>query len=154
MPRSASLALFLVAITLPQWSAAIGIFQHTLFLSWTNLTLVGDIGKIGMPVGGGKVIGVLTTSTLIGISAYIGYKWCWKIWWRSARIFYSIWLTAYTTFFTNTSAGIPSGIWQSLGYWIDQQGEARGDQPLFYYLLIAPRYEYLPLITSILAVVF
>jgi len=154
MPRSASLALFLVAITLPQWAAAIGIFQHTLFLSWTNLTLLGDIGKIGMPVGGGKVIGVLTTSTLIGISAYIGYKWCWKIWWRSALIFYSIWLTAYTTFFTNISAGIPSGIWQSLGYWIVQQGEARGDQPLFYYLLIAPIYEYLPLITSIVAVVF
>ncbi len=154
IPRSFSLGLFLIAITLPQWAASIGIFQHTLLLDWTNLTLLGDVGSVGMPVGGGKVIGVLTTSILISLSAYIGYKWCWRIWWRSALIFYSIWLTAYTTFFTNIGAGIPSGIWQSLGYWIVQQGEARGDQPLFYYLIIAPIYEYLPLLTSILAVIF
>lgn len=154
IPRSASMAIFLIALTLPQWAAVTGIIQHTFLFNWTNLILVGEVGNIGMPVGGGKVIAFLATSILFGLSAYLGYKWCWRIWWRSTLLFYAIWLTAYTTFFTNIGGGISSGLWQSLGYWIVQQGEARGDQPFFYYLIITPTYEYLPLITSVLAATY
>ena len=75
-------------------------------------------------------------------------RWNWPIWWRSAVIFYAIWVLLYTSFFTNIG-GLGSGMWQSLGYWLVQQGVARGSQPLYYYLVIGPLYEFLPLILAI-----
>ena len=66
--------------------------------------------------------------------------------------FYTIWILIYTTLLTNIGGGIRSGIWQSLGYWIVQQGEARGDQPFHYYLMITPLYEYLPLFVATFAI--
>ena len=72
---------------------------------------------------------------------------------RYAALFYGVWLLFYTTFFTNW-LGIASGMWQSLGYWIVQQDVNRGDQPWYYYFVIAPIYETLPLIFSVVGVVY
>ena len=63
-------------------------------------------------------------------------------------IFYVIWILAYTTVGYNWS-GIASGVWRSLGYWVVQQGEGRGDQPTYYYMLLTPLYEFLPLILAL-----
>ena len=111
-------------------------------------------GNIGTPVGGGKVIASVIVAGLLGISCYVGFKWCWSVWWRCAVIFYSIWVLIYTTVLTNVGDGIRSGIWQSLGYWIVQQGEARGAQPVHYYLMIIPLYEYLPFLVAIIASIY
>jgi len=59
----------------------------------------------------------------------------------------------YSTFLTNM-AGVGSGIWQSLGYWLVQQGEARGGQPFYYYLIVTPIYEFLPLVIAIAGTVY
>jgi hypothetical protein len=56
----------------------------------------------------------------------------------------------FTTFFTNP-AGIGTGFIGSLGYWLSQHDVARGSQPWYYYLIIFPLYEYLPLIGGIFA---
>ena len=64
-----------------------------------------------------------------------------------------IWALLYSTFFTNIN-GIGSGVWQSLGYWIVQQGQARGDQPWYYYFIISSIYEFLPAIFAIVAGVY
>jgi uncharacterized protein (TIGR03663 family) len=64
-----------------------------------------------------------------------------------------VWLLLYTTFFTNI-AGIGSGMWQSLGYWMVQQDVNRGDQPWYYYLVIIPIYELLPFLFSLVAIVY
>ena len=84
---------------------------------------------------------------------YWGLRWNWPIWWRCALIFYAVWIVLYTTFFTNI-AGIGSGIWQSLGYWVIQQDEARGGQPWYYYFVITPLYEFLPMIIGVIAAVY
>lgn len=75
------------------------------------------------------------------------------IWYRCAFLFYIIFLFAYTTFFTNLG-GLGSGIWQSLGYWLVQQDVARGNQPIYYYVLIILVYEFLPLMFSILGGIY
>ena len=151
--RSFTLLILLISLTLPQWSAFASIFQNTIFLEWSNMVLASGEGttNIGMPSHGGKVLAFLIVIGLLMTSAYMGYKWHWKSWFKCALIFYAIWLMAYTTMFTNITGGVQSGIWQSLGYWIVQQGEGRGGQPTQYYLFLIPIYEYLPAIFTTLA---
>jgi len=152
--RHASILFLLISITLPQWAAFLGLLQNSFLFKWSNMILLSDnpANPIGMPEGGGKLIAILMTFILLIISILIGKKWNWPVWWKCAGIYYFSWAAIYTTFFTNITEGISKGIWQSLGYWIIQQGEARGDQPLFYYVFSSIIYEYLPLILSIAAI--
>lgn len=154
--RPTAYLLLLVTLTLPLWSAFAAIFQDTLLWSWTNLVLAAPEGNpiIGSPIGGGKVIAFLIIVALGGLGGLAGYRWNWGIWWRCALIFWIIWILLYTTFGTNFFPGIRSGVWNSLGYWVVQQGEARGGQPWYYYFVITPVYEYLPLLVGVIAGVF
>ena len=154
--RPASYLVLLITLTLPQWSAFASILQDTSLFSWSNLVLAAPEGSplIGAPMGGGQVIAFLIVVTLLGVSIIAGYRWNWGIWWRSALIFYTIWLLLYTTFLTNFVGGIQSGIWHSLGYWVVQQDTARGGQPWYYYFVLTSVYEYLAVFVSVVAMVF
>ena len=151
----AAFMVFLIVVTLPMWSAFAAILQDTPLLSWTNLTLAAEEGspRIGDPIGGGNVIAFVIVVGMIALSAYFGYRWNLWLWLGCANIFYIAWILFYTTFFTNL-AGVKSGIWQSLGYWIVQQGEARGNQPWYYYLLLTSIYEFLPFLIGIAAAIY
>ena len=150
----ASFMVFLIVVTLPMWSAFAALFQHTPLLSWMNLTLAAGEGsaRIGDPVGGGNVIAFAIVVGMIALSAYFASRWNLWLWLGCANIFYIIWILLYTTFLTNF-AGVKSGIWQALGYWIVQQGEGRGSQP-WYYFLITSIYEFLPFLLGIAAAIY
>ncbi|MEP6986985.1 MAG: flippase activity-associated protein Agl23, partial [Chloroflexota bacterium] len=93
----------------------------------------------------------LTVWPVIFISITIGLIWNPKRWLICVAIFHALFLFFYTTVFTNLY-GIGTGMFGSLGYWLQQQSERRGSQPQYYYLgLIMPFYEFLPVIGSILA---
>jgi len=68
-------------------------------------------------------------------------------------IFLGVYMVMYTTFFTNPK-GIISGSWGALTYWLAQQGVQRGGQPWFYYLLLIPLYEFLPLLSALGGLLF
>ena len=108
-------------------------------------------------IGTNKATKNLTTHPLYSITPILGWVYrlwnSWGIWYRCAFLFYFIFLFAYTTFFTNLG-GVGSGVWQSLGYWLVQQDVARGNQPIYYYVLIILVYEFLPLMFSILGGVY
>ncbi|MBN2503266.1 MAG: TIGR03663 family protein [Anaerolineales bacterium] len=88
---------------------------------------------------------------MILIALVIGGWWNLREWLINAAIFYVLFTLFFTTFFTNWE-GFFSGLVGSLGYWLEQQGVARGSQPWYYYLLIQiPVYEYLGLLGSTLA---
>jgi len=74
-------------------------------------------------------------------------------WAVSIAIFLTINVLLYTTFFTNPK-GIITGTTGAISYWLAQQGVQRGGQPWFYYLLLIPLYEFLPLAASLGALVF
>ncbi len=79
----------------------------------------------------------------ISLSIIIGFIWRPKDWWKFSLIFFGIYITLYTTFFTNPS-GIVTGMIGSLGHWLSQQTVQRGGQPLYYFALIQiPIYEFL-----------
>lgn len=66
----------------------------------------------------------------------------------------SIFTVFYTVFFTDVPRGIASGLFASLGYWMAQQGVARGGQPWYYYFLIIPLYEPIAVFFSLAAGIF
>jgi uncharacterized protein (TIGR03663 family) len=90
---------------------------------------------------------------LIVAGAYFGLLWRARTWLICAGIFYAIYVLLFTTFFTNMG-GFWSGIWGSLDYWLMQQGVERGSQPRYYYLMILPMYEFLPLVFGLVGLVF
>ena len=86
------------------------------------------------------------------IAILVGLWWHARKWPLAAAIFYAIFVILYTSVFTNIVNGMASGMFGSLGYWLEQQEVQRGSQPTFYYLIVMPIYEYLPVIFSLAAV--
>lgn len=156
LSRPAVFLFLLITLSLPQWSALVSVVQNTGLVAWSGLVLAGPVGgpgPIGAPIRGGLVLAFLVISALLIISGVVGGRWRKTTWWRCAGIFYALWVTLYTTFFTNV-AGIGSGIWQSLGYWLVQQGEGRGGQPWYYYAVITSIYEFLPLVLAVIGGIY
>jgi uncharacterized protein (TIGR03663 family) len=59
----------------------------------------------------------------------------------------------YTTFLTNPK-GMITGTVGGITYWLAQQEVKRASQPWFYYLIIAPLYEFLPVGLGLAAVIY
>jgi len=98
----------------------------------------------GMVRSGFFLILALAVGILVGL-------WWNRRWLIVAAIFHSIFLVLYTSVFTNPG-GWTSGMIGSLGYWLEQHEVQRGGQPLYYYLVVMPLYEFLPLLFSLAAV--
>ncbi len=97
---------------------------------------------------------VPTFLVLFVLSAAIGLLWDWRKWLIAAGIFYGIYIPLFTTLFTNGN-GFATGLVGSLGYWLDQQGVQRGNQPWYYYIFLQTLvYEYLPAIGTLIATGF
>ena len=77
----------------------------------------------------------------------------WRNWLVAVIIMFVIYALLFTTFFTNPS-GLVTGIFGSISYWLAQQEVQRGGQPWFYYLLLLPMYEFVPLLFSLIATVY
>jgi len=86
--------------------------------------------------------GLLTMS--VAAVAFIGLQWRPRTWAIAAGAATLLYLTLMTTVWTNFN-GVCSGPWGSLDYWLSQQEEYRADQPWFYYFMLMPAYEFLPL---------
>jgi uncharacterized protein (TIGR03663 family) len=77
-------------------------------------------------------------------AAFVGLQWRARTWAIAAGASALIYLTLMTSLWTNLD-GLCTGPWGSLDYWLTQQDYARGDQPWFYYNMLMPAYEFLPL---------
>jgi len=105
-----------------------------------------DYGSTGMLRTGIVLI------IMFAISAVVGLWWRARLWLISAAIFWAIFIVFQTTFFTN-GRGFFTGLVGGLGYWLSQQAEERGSQPLYYYALVQiPMYEYLSALATLAAV--
>ncbi len=82
-------------------------------------------------------------------AAFAGLAWRPRAWLVAAAAAALIYVTLMTSFWTNLE-GLCSGPWGSLDYWRAQQEVRRGDQPWFYYLMLMPAYEFLPLLLALI----
>ena len=154
--------------TLRGWRRIAALLGPAAILTWLwltafggGLTLAAELLPGAAPVAdldAGRVavnylIPVLTLLLLLAVGAAVGIAWGGGVWILCAAVFYVIWATLYTTFFTNWP-GVFTGAWQSLGYWLAQQEVARGNQPWYYYGVGLTVYELLALLFGLAAVVW
>ncbi len=117
-----------------------------------SLSWVSDVVPVtGAEETGHFVIGFIAWIPMIAMAVAAGLAWNWRRWLIASVIFHVLFAFFFTTMFTNIE-GLATGMIHSLEYWLEQQGERRGSQPQYYYLLvIMPMYEFLPIIGSVLA---
>ncbi len=84
----------------------------------------------------------------ISAAALVGLQWRAKTWAVAVGAASLVYLTLMTSLWTNFE-GLCSGPWGSLDYWIGQQDVRRGGQPWFYYYMLMPAYEFLPLVIAV-----
>ena len=123
--------------------------------SMVNAVLPGsatiNAGEGGVPIN--YIVALAMLLGALALSMAVGIWWLGRTWLICAAIFYVIWAALYTTLFTNL-AGIFTGSWQGMGYWIAQQDVARGNQPWYYYFVGLSVYELLPLIFGIAGIIY
>ena len=139
---SAPIALLILN---PLWNSLAG----APFVDWS---LLGSQGLAWAAGPAGFRLWSLLGIFVVG-SVVVGWWWGGRRWLKLAGIFGAITTLLFTTFFTNP-AGLGTGLIGSLGYWLAQQEVARGDQPWYYYALVFPLYEYLPVMGGMFAAVF
>ena len=133
LPPVGDLMIIVGTLSLPQFAAAIQVLPF--------------IGDRGYDVPQEDFLRITSVATLLVASLYIGLLWRPKAWLIAAACFFVPYVLLYTTFFTNLD-GFFSGIWGSLDYWLAQNDVRRGNQPQYYYALLTPLYEFLPLLVA------
>jgi len=139
------LLMVIGTLTLPLGSAFLVRLAGVDMLTLYNALTSNNFAEL---LGADLYIGIFVVLAVLAGSAFLGMWWNSKHWPIIAAIHYGIFLVLFTTFFTN-AVGLLSGLVSALAYWMAQQGVARGSQPTYYYLLLMPLYEYLPLVLSI-----
>lgn len=147
----ASFFLFLFSLSLPLYSPGLGLFQDPLGIVLANPD--DKVAPVGAPLGIGLGVAVVIFTFFFIISVALGLSWQRRPWLIGAGLFYGLYITLYSTFFTNLQ-GIGTGAWGSVGYWIVQHFKGRIQQPLFYYPYLLSVYEFLPLLLSIVTALF
>jgi predicted membrane-bound mannosyltransferase/DNA-binding beta-propeller fold protein YncE len=145
LPPVGDVLMLIGLLALPQFAAAIQVLPF--------------VTNHGYAVDEENTLRVVTVIALLVIMAYGGLLWRPKLFFIAAACFFVPYVLLYTTFFTNQPGpwtsefwhghgGFFSGIWGSLDYWLDQHHVKRGNQPGYYYALLTPLYEFLPLLIA------
>lgn len=82
------------------------------------------------------------------IATVAGLLWRPRTWLIAAGVAVFIYLTLITSLWTNLD-GFCTGLWGSIDHWQAQHDYRRGMQPWFYYLMVMPAYEFLPLLLAL-----
>ncbi len=102
------------------------------------------IGGTDITPGGELPVMWITLGVIFAITTVLGFAWKWHAWVICWAVFHGIAITLFTGFFTNRG-GVWSGIWGSLDYtWRPESRHADG--PMYYYGMMLPAYEFLPLV--------
>ncbi len=122
---------------------------------WLNVAIPTEYSEVQAMAADPRSIFIIVGFLVLMfvITAGIGLIWNREKWIKTALVFWVPYTILYTTIFTNSN-GFFTGTIGSLGYWLVQQGVARGSQPWYYYILIQiPIYEFLPALGFFLALI-
>jgi predicted membrane-bound mannosyltransferase/DNA-binding beta-propeller fold protein YncE len=134
LPAVGDVLVLFGILTLPQFAAAIQVLPFVTNHGYANPEE--------------NTLRTVTVTSLLLLGAYAGLLWRPRVFAIAAACFFVPYVLLYTTFFTNMD-GFFSGIWGSLDYWLDQHHVKRGNQPPYYYALLTPLYEFLPMLLAL-----
>lgn len=148
LPRAGDVLIILGTLTVPLLMPALKSGFEALGavdkgqLDWPGVCdATGDQGTRNRFALGGVYLMV------IAAVAFVGLQWRPRTWAVSFLAATGLYLTLMTTLWTNVD-GLCSGPWGSLDYWLSQQEEYRANQPWFYYFMLMPMYEFMPLVIA------
>ncbi|MGC9521043.1 MAG: flippase activity-associated protein Agl23 [Anaerolineae bacterium] len=145
--RMFDVLMVLGTLTLPLGSALLMRFVAGVDMSAFYPALMAmDFSAIPLPMAMGA-FAVLGVSFVLSVG--LGLWWDAKRWPFIALVGYAVFIVFYSTIFTY-GWGVVTGFVGGLAYWMAQQRVDRGNQPWYYYGLIGPLYEYLPILISFL----
>ncbi len=144
--RSFDLLMVLGTLTLPLSAALFARLAGVDMLALYDALMGGDFSAL---LAADLVVTLVVVLVMLLASIFLGLWWDMRRWPVVAIVHYAIFTVFYTTFFTN-AIGFLSGLLAALAYWMAQHGVQRGGQPGYYYQLLMPLYEYLPLLLSLL----
>ncbi len=150
--RPAQALVIIGGLSLPLFAAGIAVFQDVF-----NIKLAAPDNYPGLAPGEPekslRPLAVAVVVFLTAVSVVMGFMWNRKAWIVAWTVFAVIFVALYSNFLTYP-AGVATGVWQSLGYWLAQHGVKRGDQPWYYFFILTSIYEFLPWVISIGAVFY
>jgi uncharacterized protein (TIGR03663 family) len=129
--------------------------------------VVAQLPEGMLPPMGFMALQVIAVGAAVGAGAYLWWllvntahreKWLPaefqdKVLYITIALVVIIFSLLYTTFFTNPK-GMASGTFGAITYWLAQQEVKRAGQPWFYYFVIAPLYEFLPIGVGLIAMLY
>ncbi|TAK32113.1 MAG: TIGR03663 family protein [Chloroflexota bacterium] len=118
-----------------------------------NVDLAQQVSLAGFTTTAAFFYGTPLFLILLAVTVWIGMRWNRRTWLICAGLFWSIYVPLFTTFFSNPT-GLGTGVWGSLAYWLGQHEVQRGSQPWYYYLVLLPVYEFVPLGFGLVAAVY
>ena len=157
------LFLVLATLSLPLWAPLSGLLQGLFGVTLTNPDandprvqsgeLVRAAVETGAPAGGAMYVAAILVLACAAAAVRFGLLWDSRRWPWLAASFAAVWLTLFTSVFTNWQ-GFFTGLWGSLGYWMGQQGVERASQPLHYYALGLATYEFAVAVPGVLGAAY
>ncbi len=126
-----------------------------------KLPFVGDRGFAGQtPIfslgagtlhqpGGELPVMLITLGVLFALAGIVGMAWKWHVWVICWAFCYGVVIAMFTGFFTDRG-GVWTGIWGTLDYWWRPEA-THVDGPSYYYAMIMPVYEIVPLAIALIA---
>ena len=140
-PEASFLVLF-ATLTLPLLAAGVAIFQGVF-----GVVLAAEDGTPGVPTGSpngpGWYVAIGISAVFLVAALTAGWYWNRRVFLGAFAVFALVFILLFANFGSNP-AGVGTGAWQSLGYWLAQQDVARGNQPWYYYFTIGTIYEFMP----------
>ncbi len=143
----------MAGIALPFAAPMISVFQGFIGITLSAPNNTPNVAT-GAPDGlVATLIALFFTVLLFSAGAVAGAMTLGRRFFMALLIFWAVYALVMTNMGTSLS-GIPTGVWQSLGYWLAQQEVNRGDQLWHYYFMLVSIYEFLPVLASIGFVVY
>ncbi len=152
LPASADVMLVLTLLALPFYGPMIQALPFVGDRGFAGQQIVYVIGGTTVTPGGETPIMLGTLGAIFALAAIAGAMWRWNVWVICSAVFYGTAIAFFTGFFTN-SGGVWTGFWGTMDYWSRPEAQVTAG-PTYYYAMMLPVYEFLPLLVAALGVLY
>lgn len=143
LPAAADALLVMMLLSLPFYGPLVEKLPFVGDRGFDGQTTVYVVGGTTHTPGGELPVMLATLGAIFAVTMVAGMAWKWHAWVVCWALFYGIVVTMFSGFFTDQGS-VWTGIWGTLDYWWRPEAHVP-DGPPYYYAMILPAYELLPI---------